>query len=534
VRRSPRPTPVSKQPVVPGETGTPGDSARYLLIHLDGVSSAVFRSELDAGNLENLRDFFSNEGIIGHGVTYYPPFTSAVVKRMRNAQPIHDGEVIGWGVYDPVQEKNEGRARVLLRYARTVPRRARGNFFLGFPFMDHVAGLALWNAADMVETYGITEYYWFGTDTAGHIWGESAQRRNLRRFDRYFRSMAARLPEDVNVVVYADHGMSFGEVLDYDQEVADRLGERARHYAYPHVYLRDPGERGDIARELVRYTWQDFAFYEAGPERIVGHGSEAWFSFQREGDQIRYEHDGSDPLGYRALGYEGEYLDSDAWLALTHQAEYPYAPVRIVELFDNPSVGDVVVALNDKPKAGPWVYAGNHQGLSAADMSIPVLVRGPELEHLYGRDYVRIEEILARASPESFEPRTPSRELHSAAVSVRDDGDGLTSEAEFTFSPGYRWQTGLEVGSAVASQGWVSVDFLSGYLSRLWIGAGVREDRDQRLFARLDYEFRVRRLGLDLRISTADSTRLDLFYRLNSHIDVKLRDFEALGIRTRF
>ncbi len=510
-----------------------GDSARYLLIHLDGVSSEVFLSELEAGNLENLRDFFSDRGIIGHGVTYYPPFTSAVVKRMRHAQPIHEGEVIAWGVYDPVQEANEGRARVLRRYARTVPRRARGNFFLGFPFMDHLAGMAMWNSPELVETYGVMEYYWFGTDTAGHIWGESAQRRNLRRFDRYFSRMVANLPDDVNVVVYADHGMTFGEVFDYDQEVADFLDGRARNYTYPHVYLHDPEDRAEVAREIVRRTWQDFAFYEDEPGRIVGFGPEARFAFHREGDAIRYEHDGGDPLGYGDLGYAGEYLEPDDWLSLTHRAEFPFAPVRVLELFDNDFVGDVVVVLNDNPKAGPWVYAGNHHGLKAADMNVPVLVRGPELEHLYGQDYVRIEDVLERASPDPFKARPPSRELHSATLSVRDD-DGPAAGAEFTFSPRYRLQVGAEVGPEVASQVWTSADFLSGYLSRLWLGVGIRDDPDQRPLARMDYQFRVRRMGVDLRLTTGESTRLDLFYRLNRHVDLKLRDLEAVGIRTRF
>ncbi len=527
------PVPVLGASVGAGEATAAGDSARYLLIHLDGVSSEVFLSELEDGNLENLQEFFSHRGIIGHGVTYYPPFTSAVVKRMRDAQPINEGEVIAWGVYDPVQEANEGRARVLLRYARTVPRRARGNFFLGFPFMDHLAGMALWNAPELVETYGVMEYYWFGTDTAGHIWGESAQRRNLRRFDRYFSRMVANLPDDVNVVVYADHGMTFGEVLDYDQEVADFLDDRARYYTYPHVYLHDRDDRAEVAREVVRGTWQDFAFYEDEPDRIVGFGPEAWVTFHREGDAIRYEHDGSDPLGYADLGYAGEYLASDDWLALTHQAEFPYTPVRLMELFDNDFVGDVVVALNGKPKAGPWVYAGNHHGLGAADMSVPVLVRGPELEHLYGRDYVKIEEVLERASPDPFKATPPSREPHSATLSVRDD-DGLAPGVEFTFSPRYRLQLGGETGPEVASQLWASVDLLSGYLSRLWLGVGVRDDPDQRPLARMDYQFQVRRLGMDLRLATGESTRLDLFYRVHRNVDLKLRDFEAVGIRTRF
>jgi hypothetical protein len=558
----------------------PEPSPRYLLIHLDGVGADVLSDELDAGNLPNLQAFFGQDGIIRHGVTFYPPFTSNVVLRLRHGIGMEEGEILDWGAYDPDDEVQRGRAGVFMEYASTVPRRTRSNFIHGFPVLDHLAGFSLWNVPEKLDAYGVVEFYWFGTDTAGHVWGEEALRENLRRFDRYFGGLASNLDDDVHVVVYADHGMVYGEVEHYDLEVEHFLEGRIRHYAYPNIYLKDGEDPDQVARELVRETWQDLAFYQAEPGWIVGYdaggrqlhfqaaftegevdgeaggepGGEGlleagrglgdWRSSDGLQPRVRYwfEGPGPDPLGYWEIGYQGEALTSDQWLELTHDQDYPYTPIRILELFSNPRAGDVVTVLNDKPKAGPWIYSGNHHGLNRNDMSVPVLVRGEELSHLYGRDHVRLENLLSRASIESFESRDPSRERHEVVGWVLDDVTGARAAGEAFLSPRYRLRLGIRAESAWGMEGtegelWGSWDLVSGFLSRLWVGAGVHrgpEVEGTRALLRLDHELRVRRLGAIIRLSTAQSARLDFFVRLHDHADLKLRNLEGMGLRVRF
>lgn len=534
------------------------DEPRYLLIHLDGVSADLFAEELEAGHLENLRAFFSDHGIIGHGVTFFPPFTSNVVLRLRHGVGMEEGEVLDWGGFDSDEEVQRGRVGVFMEYAATLPRRTRSNFIHGFPVLDHLAGLSLWNVPEKLDTYGVVEFYWFGTDTAGHVWGEDAIRDNLRRFDRYFRGLAGNLDDDVHVVIYADHGMVFGEVEPYDAEVAAFLEGRIRNYAYPNIHLSEGEDPEEVARELVTETWQDFAFYQVEPGwvegfdaggrrlhiRREGGGGEALRS--PEGLQstvsYRFEGPGPDPLGYEELGYRGEPLTPDEWLDLTHDQTYPYAPIRILELFSNPRVGDVVTVLNDKPKAGPWVYAGNHHGLTRSDMAVPVLVRGAELEHLYERSHVRLENLLARVSLQPFAPRTPSRERHEAVGWALEGGSGLRLGGELVLSPRYRTRLGARAeaprdGGGTERELWGSWDVVSGFLSRFWVGAGVHQGPDvdgTRFLVRVDHEMRVRRLGAVIRLSTARSARLDLFFRMHDHADLQVRNLEGMGVRVRF
>lgn len=523
------------------------DPPRYLVIHLDGVSSRVFMHELEAGNLENLRRAFTDAGIIPHGITYFPPLTAPVVTRLRHATALDEGEILGLEAYDPATGENRGKLGVLLHYAASIPRRARSSFLYGLPYMDPLGGLALWNVPEKVEQYGAMEFYWFGTDTAGHMRGEEALRRSLRRFDRYAPRLFDNLPEDVNVVIYADHGMTFGETRDHDEELRSRLGSRIRRFAYPNVYLHDPDERTDVARELVSSTSQDLAFVQETEDLVVGFHSQGRFELQRNRRGIRYRHDGSDPLGYDALGHAGEPLAPDEWLALTHDSRFPYTPVRILELMDNPRAGDVVTTLNSpSPRSGPWAFAGNHQGLTSEDMAVPVLVRGPELEHLRGRTFVRLEDILDRAGRGALSPRPPARERHTLRVWL-DDGSGSAGRTEVAFSPRYRLRLGGEVGEGAITvpgelppawghdrRAWAMVDVTSGYLSRLWLGMGVARREGSSMMGLARYELRVRDLGIEAQFSTGHSTRLDLFYRLHPAVELRIRDFGGVGMGIRF
>ncbi len=520
------------------QSSDPGDPM-YLLIHVDGVSSQVFRSELEGGGLPNFARIFSDKQIIPYGVSFFPPFTATVVKRVREARATDEGRAIDWAEFDRDTEVALGRAGVFGLYFRTVPRQARSNFLHGLPYMDPLGGLAMWNVPEMIERYGVMEYYWFGTDTAGHLWGEEALRASLRRFDHYLPRLMDRIPDEANVVIYSDHGMHFGEVRDYDREVKELLGDRATYFAYPNVFLKEPDERAEVAEEIVRSTAQDFAFYRADDARIVGLAASGSFAFVRRGDRIRYEPGDADPLGYRKVGYRGEWLEADEWLELTHALEHPYTPVRIVQLFDNPRTGDVVVSLNDgKPKAGPWVRAGNHHGITSTDMTVPVLVRGPDLEHLYGREHVRLEDLLAHLPLANLVPRPPARERHTASLWIRDV-QLPSMGGEVTVSPRYRTRVGTEL-TFTRNDGsedvrvWAMFDLTSGFLSRFWAGGGVVSREETSLLAMAWYELRIRHVGLRVRFSNVEPTRLDLFYRPHEQLEVRSRGLADLGLGIRF
>ena len=567
---------------VPASSPPDDPDPPFLLIHIDGISADLFQDEWEAGRLPALQAFFGDQGYIRSGVSMYPPFTSALILRIRDGLAMDEGTVIDWGVWDPDDEEFVGRMGVFRKYLSSMPRRSRSAILHGFPYTHHLAGISLWNLPEKVERYRWVEFYWFNTDTVGHIWGEASQRENLRLFDRYFGGMASNLGPEVQVLVYADHGMTFGEVMDYDGEVVRFLEGRAVFYAYPNIYLAPGEEPAEVAADLVRETWQEFAFFQvsdgvAGVDEADGVPGSAEVNradpvdgavegVDPAGRRMRFEwvggdplHDhqprvrytwagaaggevpeaheggcvGGDPLGYHELGYCGEALTLDEWLDLTHGHRFPYAPVRILELFRNPGVGDVVTVLNAGPKSGPWVREGNHHSLARSDMAIPVLVRGETLEPLRGRVHLPVEELGAYLPEAGFNGQEPSRDVHQVGA--------WNSSAEVAVSPLYRARFGAEVlGAWDAAEprrrrGWVAWDVASGYVSRFWIGAGaVRDVHGTRALVRGDMEMRVRRVGARVGLSSDESTRLDLFVRAGRHLDLQLRNFGEFGVGFRY
>jgi hypothetical protein len=514
--------------------GQEEERERFLIIHLDGVSSQVFVDELEAGRLENLRRAFPDDQIIPYGVTFYPPFTSAVVTRLRHGIAADDGRVVDWEEYDPESREHLGPTGVFLSYAATVPRRARSTFLYGLPYMDPVAGLSLWNLPELVDTYGTLEFYWFGTDTAGHLWGEDALRRSLRRFDRHVPRALNRLDDEVNILIYADHGMVFGQAKAYDDQVEEALDSRVEHYAYPNIYLRDGEDPEEVAHDLLERSWLDLVFFRDGPDLAVGLHRGGRIELTRDGSRIRYAHDGSDPFGYDLSGYEGEFLSPDEWLDLTFDHNFPYAPVRVLELLDNPHSGELIAVLNEpRVKTGPWSLRGNHHGLTASDMTVPVLVRGPALEHLNGRRHARLEDLLAHVDPELVHPNPPHRELHSVHGWFPLDSDG-GGALELSVSPRYRMRAGADLDREHGDHAWATFDVASGILSRTWVGGGITSHPRTRPVLLLDHHIRVARFGLNARLAHGRPNRLDLVYRpFESSMEVRLRNFRMVGLGFR-
>lgn len=513
--------------------GQEGQRERFLIIHLDGVSSQVFLDELEAGRLENLRRTFEDDEIIPYGVTFYPPFTSAVVTRLRHGIAADDGRVVDWEEYDPESREYLGPTGVFLSYAATVPRRARSSFVYGLPYMDRLAGLSLWNLPELVDTYGTLEFYWFGTDTAGHLWGEEALRRNLRRFDRHIPRTLDRLDGEVNLLIYADHGMVFGQARAYDEQVEDALDSRVEHYAYPNIYLRDGEDPEEVAHDLLQGSWLDLVFFRDGPDRIIGLSRGGRVELTRDGSRVRYRHDGSDPFGYDRLGYEGDLLSPDEWMDLTFDHTFPYAPVRVLELLENPRSGDLITVLNEpRVKTGPWSFRGNHHGLTASDMTVPVLVRGPALDHLRGREHLRLEDILADVDPDLLHPQPPHRVLHSMRGWLPLDSDG-TAAMELSFSPRYRMRAGADLDRGNGDHAWAAFDVASGILSRTWMGGGITNHPRTRPVLLLDHHIQVAQFGLEGRLAHGRSSRLDVVYRPSDRIEIRVRNLRLVGLGIR-
>lgn len=100
--------------------------------------------------------------------------------------------------------------------------------------------------------------------------------------------------------------------------------------------------------------------------RIVSNGNE---TFDLIGPPMSAETEAFDAFGWH---------DSQAWLRRTARSKHPDFVSQIIEVFDSPAAGDIVIFM-----AHDWVLAGHgggeHGSCLAADMRIPMYFAGPDL-----------------------------------------------------------------------------------------------------------------------------------------------------------
>ncbi|MCK8825980.1 alkaline phosphatase family protein [Fuchsiella alkaliacetigena] len=510
---------------------------KYLLFHVDGISSKLFQEEWAAGNLENLQDFFAEAGVIKHGITYYPPFTQVVVSRIREAKGIEEGKLVDWDRYDPETQESRGKFGVFRNMVSTSQRRAQSNYIYGVPMLSTFGGMAILNLPDLLEKYGAVEYYWFATDTYGHMLGEESLKRSLYKFDDFFGLLTSSLADDVNVIIYSDHGMSYDEgTIDIKKRVESAVGDEVLNYAHPNLHLKNPQNKKRVAQKLIDETVLDYAFFRAEAGKIIGYHQDSKVTFLIEGKKISYSYQGQDTFNYYSAGYQGEFLTEKEWLDFSYNLEYPIAPVNICKLFNNPQIGEIVTVLNPPPIiGGGYVRKGNHHGLIAENMVVPILLKGPQVEHLYEKKYMRLEDLFAEIPGADFKDIEPERNKHSLSLATNDyrQGDKMFN---LTLSPNYRFKLGADIMENNNYRLWGLYELYSGYLSRLWLGGGASKqaNNDLEAMAKWKYKFKVKDLGVKYSNTTTHDSIINLFYRLNQNLDLNLIDFESLGIRYRW
>ena len=96
---------------------------------------------------------------------------------------------------------------------KNIPRINRTNFIHGITGLDFLAGLSMYNIPTLLEKYGVLEFYWFATDSVGHIFGERMHLKKIYQFDRYLGRLNRIMDlSEVNLVLYSDHGMIYNDV----------------------------------------------------------------------------------------------------------------------------------------------------------------------------------------------------------------------------------------------------------------------------------------------------------------------------------
>jgi len=450
-------------------------SPKFLILHLDAVSSQNFFQYMAEGDLPNLKAVFEEGHMIHYGLSLFPGGTETAVPHLKEGVDNSSGGV-GWGYYDRDKEKVITKLKTFSYLFSHLSRRARACFIYGIPGLDPFMFLPLLNVPELLETYGVIEFYWFTTDSLGHIMGPKLYEASIRRFDRYFGNLIKRLNfDELNIIIYCDHGMSFGRFINLEQgsEVERIVGDDLKVFIHPNVYLKDPDKKEQMAKDIVSQSEIDFAFYRENPHRVVGYSLQGKMIFEGKEDKIRYLFEGEDVLGYYASGYNGEWLTALEWLSLTRDSRFPGVPPNLYNLLLNERVGDVVIIINP-PKIPIFNlrYPANHAGVTNTDLMMPILLRGPQLEHLYHREEMWLHNLYTSIPELSFENLEPAREKNSFSFWGSGYGEP-NSGFEISLSPAYRWNFGFHHSDDIY-RSWLEYDLYSSYLMRLWTGAGLQ------------------------------------------------------------
>jgi len=201
------------------------------------------------------------------------------------------------------------------------------------------------------------------------------------------------------ILVVSDHGLT---PTHTHIDLAHFLQERFRCLYYPlvfkpgaasaemvsgngmsHIYLKNGTWRGrafweDIrglraVEDLLALGGVDFLACQDQGEAILVLGREGRARFLSEGDGIRYEFEGEDPLG---IGKPGAFSLREA-LEHTYEGDHPDAPLQLLQLFLAERTGDIVVSA----RAGydlraRWEFPehrATHGALVRGQMIVPVL-----------------------------------------------------------------------------------------------------------------------------------------------------------------
>ncbi|MBU1661635.1 MAG: alkaline phosphatase family protein [Chloroflexi bacterium] len=421
---------------------------KTLLLGLDGLPASLFNSLYDGGQLPHFRETFGRGLRMRRVATAFPTDSKTCMPLIFQGCRVADLDPIAQLFYDRSKKHfnfawdflpfshSRNRRPPVPSILRSAPRTLvigiseasdAGAYIPPFytllgsfltPLAPRFDSLVFRAIPRLLARYDTVAYWSVSSDHVGHTYGREAMSAALCRFDEKFGALVAALPSEVIVLLISDHGNQPVEIAFDPARILRQLGYRL---------VRDPSGERDVVMcdSLLNYA---FLYTPGNPARLAeslrprpeiglcafrGPG-EAVTVTNRQGQaeirtrdgRFRYTPLEGDPLGY-GLTRPLEISARD-WLSRSIESRYPYAVVRLWQVFQNPQCGDLALSFDNgyypewtitlggrvKARLPMLKFRQNHGGMEREQVLTVFLGRGPGIP-AETRDHALIEDVYS-------------------------------------------------------------------------------------------------------------------------------------------
>jgi hypothetical protein len=178
-------------------------------------------------------------------------------------------------------------------------------------------------------------------------------------------------------------------------------------------------------------------------------------------------------------------------------------------------------------------YKANHAGVTNTDLMIPILLKGPELEHLYNREEMWLHNLYSSIPELDFKNLEPEREKNSFSFWGSGNQENNLGY-EISLSPAYRWNFGFQFKDDIY-RSWLEYDLYSSYVIRLWAGIGFeyqKESLEALAQARLQIDLGKIQLNYGGQFTPEgwEINTKEVIYQIDDHLAIEWLVPDALGL----
>jgi len=370
--------------------------AKTLIILLDGVSSKDFFKLYNSGELPNIKSFFDGGFVIKNLVSTFPSESQTCYPLIFYGIKLSETEEIAQMWYDRIKQqfiylwdflpifrlfmKKEKHTSVFKGHGKAITVGLKETKDAGayIPPFYVICGLYLSKLGILVDTAVIknTPYLFnrynsiifsiFSCDHLIHSYGFKGLLTSLKNLDKNLGYIInnKKLKDKLNIFIFSDHGNSPLKGKFEIQKVLKENGYHLTRYLnekkdvalvsnllnYAFLYTKDNPE--NILKIFSKYHQIGVVAYKNKKDNsVIISNSNGRAKIFKDNEKICYKTEEGDPLEYKNYFKEENFTDirltKDEWIEKTLDSRFPYAVVRLYEVFENKNCGDIAISFDN-------------------------------------------------------------------------------------------------------------------------------------------------------------------------------------------